>query len=204
MSRLNGPLHLNVDNFQSNVNISDDNEPLEERRAVSRERSQSMNEANVTETASNTITNHMTNHVTNNHANNIGDEHLEGSRAVSREQLLVSNAQIGPSTSVKRGVSMTVPRGRSKSIPANKSTTGLKTTGQNYDRNVVLAQDDLNSSAHDFVPRRHSVRVSKTVQMYNLAEIKCFICEKKFCEAVPVKFFDGRIACSLKCLQNSL
>lgn len=66
-----------------------------------------------------------------------------------------------------------------------------------YDRNVNINEITTRSPEND--QRRHSSRVAYPGEKYNLAQIKCPICRKNFRLHVPLKFYDGFVACSANC-----
>lgn len=178
ISRLNGPLHLNVDDFPASTSAN--------RNQQSKEQSVEQNGI-------------MDNEPLGKHrerAKSMCEQHGEQLQNVANH---AATTQIEPLENVQRAAH----RGRSHSFPPINSTVGCKTTGRNYDRNVTLASDDSDPPVQNFAWRRQSDRVRNNVQRYNLAEIKCFVCKKKFRVDVPIKFFDGRVACSFKCLRDT-
>lgn len=77
---------------------------------------------------------------------------------------------------------------------------------RSYDRHVIISQDPVHDpvdNGHDN-GRRRPIRARTEVERYNVADVMCCICGKKFRESIPVKFYGGKIACSLRCLEKGL
>lgn len=74
-----------------------------------------------------------------------------------------------------------------------------------YDRNVRLNQihpaDEQNGNEDE---RRRSGRIKSPSMKFNVAHIKCPVCQKAFRMDLPIKFYDGFVACSVECWKHFL
>lgn len=78
-----------------------------------------------------------------------------------------------------------------------------------YDRNVQINRDfqiEPTSEMDSNQPIRRSNRIPKAVKRFNIGEIACFVCKKKFRaqkENIPLEDFDQYIACSFECIRKA-
>lgn len=81
------------------------------------------------------------------------------------------------------------------------SSTCSSTFGQ-YDRNVRIARDEIHQAGQEDEFVRKSERISIPVKRYNVGEVECFVCKKKFREDVSIEFYERNIACSFACFRQ--
>lgn len=84
----------------------------------------------------------------------------------------------------------------------------LRRARTEYDRNVRINRNWLNQR-NELQPNqlfRRSGRVSKAVELFNISEIVCFVCKRKYRENQLVSRFNHfrkNIACSFKCFAKA-
>lgn len=206
MSRLNGPLHLSADDFPSSSEANENDIVDEHAEHVAEETNNDCERQVGRDDPNQQNKDQSDEQNENTHGIMDGEPprkcHVrDRSKSVHEWIQNDANTQNESSTNIQQAA----VRQRCNSIPPIKNTIGCKANGRNrgrdYDRNVILALDDWNPPVHDLAPRR-SDRIRRTTQRYNIAEVKCFVCKKKYRQDISMNFFDERIACSFKCLRN--
>lgn len=87
-------------------------------------------------------------------------------------------------------------------LPGRRTVRRARTE---YDRDVRINRGWLDQPRNELQPNqplRRSVRVSKPVEHFNISEIVCFVCKRKYRENHLVSRFnhiDRYIACSFRC-----
>lgn len=112
-----------------------------------------------------------------------------------------TNLDGGSTRNVSAGNSI---RNRRQLMTQARSNSGTQ-RGQGcvYDRNVRINHD---SAAIQNVPAgsllRRSPRVKTPVKLFNVGELKCFVCRKTFRQDLTIEHYTGNIACSFACFKK--
>lgn len=98
----------------------------------------------------------------------------------------------------RRAQSLVNPHDRPDPVQPGRRTQ--RRARSHYNKNVRIKRgEELPNNTNRII--RRSGRISKTVQRYNIGEIVCFICKKKYRADISIDHYDGNIACSLKCFK---
>lgn len=90
---------------------------------------------------------------------------------------------------------------RSKSMHVDRIQPGRRQRRVQSARNIRIARESGDFPEY-LVPRYRLRRVSTPIKPYNIAEVKCFVCKKKFRQDVALEHYAGNFACSFICFRK--